>query len=118
MRTFQPQRILCPVDFSQHSVAALKIAAAIAGAFAAEVIVLHAQRFEPPLYFTAAQTRALKTQLRRSVRAARAYLAGFAQEHLPLGLSHSIRVVEADPVQAILAAAAEPAPGIGRSSNE
>lgn len=68
MRTFQPQRILCPVDFSQHSVAALKIAAAIAGAFAAEVI--------------------------------------------------SIRVVEADPVQAILAAAAEPAPGIGRSSNE
>jgi nucleotide-binding universal stress UspA family protein len=107
MEPFQPQHILCPVDFSPHSVAALRIAGHIATVFSSELIILHAQRFEPPLYFTAAQTKALKSQLRRSLRAARAYLEGFASEHLPAGLSRTYQIAEADPVEAILKAAGD-----------
>lgn len=42
MESFEPQKILCPVDFSQHSELALRIAGDIATAFNAEVTVLHA----------------------------------------------------------------------------
>jgi nucleotide-binding universal stress UspA family protein len=102
MRTFRPRHILCPVDFSSHSELALRLAGGIAAAFGADVIVLHAQRFEPPLYFTEAQTASLKAQLRRSLRAARSFLEDFAQKQLPNGLPRSVEVVEADPVPAIL----------------
>lgn len=102
MQTFQPRHVLCPVDFSSHSELALRVAGEVAGAFGAEVIVLHAQRFEPPLYFTVSQTAALKAQLRRGLRTARAYLEDFARKQLPKGLPRSFDVVEADPVPAIL----------------
>ena len=56
MRTFAPKHILCPIDFSDHSAAALSVSGVIAKAFASEVIALHAQRLEAPVYFTIAQT--------------------------------------------------------------
>lgn len=59
METFEPQKLLCPVDFSQHSELALRMAGDIAAAFNAAVLVLHAQRFEAPLYFRVAQYGAL-----------------------------------------------------------
>lgn len=102
MRAFPQQYILCPLDFSQHSMAALRVASGIAGAFRAEIIVLHVQRFESPLYFTAARTQALTAQLRHSFRAARAHLAKFAEEYRPDGLPRSIQVAELHPVLAIL----------------
>lgn len=71
MNAFAPEHILCPVDFSAQSGAAVRAAGVIARAFGSEVVVLHAQRLEAPAYFTVAQTQALRTQLRRSVRAAR-----------------------------------------------
>lgn len=102
MVTFQPKRILCPIDFSEHSAAALRVAGAAAKAFGSEVTVLHAQRLEAPVYFTVAQTQALKAQLRRSLRAGRAYVSGFVGKHLPEDISRSILLVEDDPVSAIL----------------
>ncbi|MBZ5513652.1 MAG: universal stress protein [Acidobacteriia bacterium] len=102
MAGFLPQRILCPIDFSETSAAALRVAGAVAQLFGAEVRVLHAQRLEAPVYFTSAQLQALKTQLRRSLRSAREFVADFASRHLPEGLPWSVRVVEQDPVEAIL----------------
>lgn len=112
MEMFPPQRILCPVDFSPHSERALQVAGWLATAFTAEVIVLHAQSLEPPLYFTVAQIAALEGQLRRARRAARAYLEGFAGRQMPPALPRSFEVVEADPAAAILAAAQAPGAGL------
>jgi nucleotide-binding universal stress UspA family protein len=102
MAKFSPARILCPIDFSEHSAAALRVAGNLARVFGAEVRVLHAQRFEAPVYFTSAQLQALKTQLRRSLRAARKLVEDFAAQHLPEDVARSMQVVEQDPVEAIL----------------
>jgi nucleotide-binding universal stress UspA family protein len=104
MSTFQPKQILCPTDFSEHSAAALRAAGGIAKAFGARVIVLHAQRLEAPVYFTKAQERALRAQLRRSARAARDFVRGFAGQYLPAEVEHSVLLVEEDPVLAVLQA--------------
>ncbi len=102
MTTFTSKRILCPVDFSDQSAMALRAAGVMALAFGSEVTVLHAQRLEAPVYFTAAQTQALQTQLRRSARSAKKHLSEFAQEHLPPEVAHHTLVVESEPVSAIL----------------
>jgi len=101
MNTSAPKRILCPVDFSDQSAAALKMAGMVARAFGSEVVVLHVQRLEAPAYFTVAQARALRGQLRRSARAARDHVREFASQHLPEGVAQRVKVVEGDPVSAI-----------------
>jgi nucleotide-binding universal stress UspA family protein len=102
MINFEPKRILCPVDFSEHSAGALHVAGGMAKAFGSEVVVLHVQRLEAPVYFTVAQTQALRSQLRRSVRAANNHLSEFANKHLPELVGHSVMLMEGDPVSAIL----------------
>lgn len=99
---FEPRRILCPVDFSPQSGAALRVAGGLARAFGAELTVLHASQLEVPLYFTVAQVSALKAQLRKSLRAGRKLLEDFADRHLPQDVARKITVVEEDPVTAIL----------------
>jgi nucleotide-binding universal stress UspA family protein len=99
---FKMERILCAVDFSEHSAAALRVTGGLAKASKAEVTVLHAQRLEAPVYFTVAQINALNAQMRRSLRAARKYVKDFAARNLPEGLDHSTVVLEADPMDAIL----------------
>jgi nucleotide-binding universal stress UspA family protein len=99
--------ILCPTDFSAHSAAGLRVAGGIARAFGGRVVVLHAQRLEAPVYFTKAQTRALKAQLRRSARAAWGYVNDFSTQNLPEGVSHTILLLEEDPVEAVLRVAKE-----------
>jgi nucleotide-binding universal stress UspA family protein len=107
MATFQPKHVLCPVDFSEHSAAALRVAGGVAKAFEAEVDVLHAQRLEAPVYFTAAQAQALKAQLRKSLPAARAFVGKFAAKHLPEAVRRNVLLVEDDPVLAVLHAVKE-----------
>jgi len=102
MTTFTPKRILCPVDFSEQSGMALRVAGTLALVFGSEVTVLHAQRLEAPVYFTAAQTKALETQLRRSARSAKEHISEFAQERLPPGVACQPLLVESEPVSAIL----------------
>jgi len=102
MSTFQPKHVLCPTDFSEHSAAALKAAGGVAKAFGARVIVLHAQRVDAPVYFTAAQTKALRAQLRRSARAAWGFVNDFATKYLPEEVEHSVLLMEDDPVIAVL----------------
>jgi len=45
MSNFQPRHILCPVDFSDQSGAALRVAGLIARSLGSEVVVLHVQRW-------------------------------------------------------------------------
>ena len=102
MSDFAPKHILCPVDFSEQSAAALRVAGVIAKDFGSEVVVLHVQRLEAPVYFTVAQTQALRGQLRRSIRAAKKHASEFAHKHLSERVAHRVMVMEDDPVDAIL----------------
>jgi len=102
MSNFAPKHILCPVDFSEYSAAALQVAGVIAKDFGSEVVVLHVQSLEAPAYFTVAQTQALRTQLRRSIRAAKKHARDFAHKHLSERVAHRVTVMEDDPIDAIL----------------
>jgi nucleotide-binding universal stress UspA family protein len=102
MAEFAPRRILCPVDFSEYSAAALRWAGEFARSFGAEVRVLHAQRFDAPVYFTPGQVQTLRKQLRRTLWSARSFLEEFAGKHLPGDVRRSLRLVEREPVDAIL----------------
>lgn len=104
MAEFELKRIICPVDFSGHSTQALRFAGRLAEAFGAELIVLHAQQFEFPMYFTAAQTEDLKAQLRKEERAARRYLDEYVNQHLASSVKRSALLKEGDPVTEILTA--------------
>ncbi len=108
----EPRRILCPVDFSDYSAAALRTSGNLAESLGAEVIALHAQPVDAPVYFTPSQTQALKAQLRQSRKAAERRLAGFADAYLPPRVLRSLRVVEDDPVRAILRATKELGAGL------
>ena len=102
MSNFEPKRILCAVDFSDQSAVALRVAGVIAQSFGSEVVVLHVQRLEAPVYFTVAQTQALRGQLRRSIRAAKKHARDFAHKHLSERVAHRVTVMEDDPIDAIL----------------
>jgi nucleotide-binding universal stress UspA family protein len=112
MTEFAPQRILCPIDFSEYSAAALQVAGGIARAFKSEINVLHAQRLEAPVYFTVSQAQALKTQLRRSARAAQKHARDFANQHLGEAREFAVSVTEDDPVSAILKAQEDTGAGL------
>ncbi|MBI4166953.1 MAG: universal stress protein, partial [Acidobacteria bacterium] len=102
MAEFAPRRILCPVDFSDYSAVALSVAGNLAWSFGAEIRVLHAQRVDAPVYFTSAQIQALKKQYGRSLRGARKFVEDFAARHLAHDVRRSVRLVEREPVDAIL----------------
>lgn len=102
MSISEPRKILCPVDFSKYSSAALRTAGNLAKSFGANVTVLHAQAMDAPVYFTSAQEKGLKAQLRESRRAAEKQLVAFAQELLPEAVARKFVVVEDDPARAIL----------------
>ncbi len=112
MSEFQTKRILCPVDFSLQSAAALRVAGRVASAFAAEVLVLNAHRLDAPVYFTTAQIQALQKHLRRSARAGRTFLREFTEKHLPAKVRRSISLVDHDAVSAILLAIRDWRPGL------
>jgi nucleotide-binding universal stress UspA family protein len=104
MAEFELKQVLCPVDFSEHSTQALRFAGRLAETMGAELIVLHAQEFEFPTYFTAAQTDDLKAQLRKQELTARSYLDEYINQHLPASMKRSVVLKEGDPVAALTCA--------------
>ena len=104
MSEIELKRILCPVDFSEHSAKALRLAGAVAEAFGAEVVVLHAQQIELPIYFTVAQTETLEAQFRQIQGDARKYLENYVDQHFLARAKRSVVWKEGDPVTEILAA--------------
>jgi nucleotide-binding universal stress UspA family protein len=104
MGELELKRILSPVDFSTNSTQALRLAGKLAEASGAELIVLHAQQFEFPIYFTAAQTEDLEAQLRKEEHAALSYLDEYVKQHLPSSVKRSALLREGDPVTEILTA--------------
>jgi hypothetical protein len=59
--------ILCPLDFSELSASALRLAALIGSRCSCPVTALHALWFEVPPYLIANQTEQIEAQLRDSL---------------------------------------------------
>ena len=98
-----PKTVLVGVDFEDAAARALAIAGIVASAFDARLIVLHAERFEPPRYFTLEQIELLEAERRTAQTAAADHLARFSAA----ASSHRVesRVVDEPPVDALLDAA-------------
>ena len=102
MEKFQPKLVLCPTDFSEMGTLALKYGKMISAGFEARMLVLFADRFEPPPYFTASQENKLIKSLERSRKAAVAHLIRYIIENLGEGAQVDSLVTEDRPDQAIL----------------
>lgn len=95
-----PQSILVGVDFGEASAGALSAAGAIATAFGARLRALHAERFEPPPYFTVDQIDQLEAERRAGQSAAATHLAEFAAVNA--GQTVAVTVADEPPVEALL----------------
>jgi nucleotide-binding universal stress UspA family protein len=97
-----PKTILVGVDFGDASARALAIARMIASAFQARLRALHAERFEPPPYFTIDQMAQLEAERYATQAASAENLIRFAG-----GPAYPVEAAVADepPVEAILDAA-------------
>lgn len=94
-----PKTILVGVDFGDASARALAIARLLANAFQAHVRAVHAERFEPPPYFTIEQITRLEEERHVAQAAAADHLARFAAAS---AYQVESLVVDEPPVEAIL----------------
>lgn len=99
-----PQTVLAGVDFGEASARALAIAGVVAAGFDARLRVLHAERFEPPPYFTIEQIARLEAERHEGQAAAVAHLMQFAG-HAAAPVAEAI-VLDEPPVDALLREAA------------
>ena len=99
-----PKTVLVAVDFGDASARALAIGGVVASAFDARLRALHAERFEPPPYFTLAQIAGLEAERRVGQAAATDHLARFAAEASAYRVESL--VVDEPAVEAILSGAA------------
>jgi nucleotide-binding universal stress UspA family protein len=102
MKEFRPKVILCPTDFSEMASFALRYAQVMAERFQARLVVLYAEAFEPPPYFTADQQKDLLKSLVRSRKAAETHLTRYVSSRVGGALPVESLVVEGPPAAAIL----------------
>jgi nucleotide-binding universal stress UspA family protein len=94
-----PRTILVGVDFGEASARALAIARVLASEFQAHLRALHAERFEPPPYFTIEQITRLEAERHVAQEAAAEHLARFAAAS---AYTVEAQVVDEPPVEALL----------------
>jgi nucleotide-binding universal stress UspA family protein len=107
METFQPKFILCPTDFSEPATLALHYAKSLAACFDARLMVLFADSFSPPPYFTSGQVEDLAKTIERIKEAGHEYLTRYVSEHIGGTSQVEIIVAENQTVPAILVTAEE-----------
>jgi nucleotide-binding universal stress UspA family protein len=102
--TCPPRRALVGTDFGEAASRALAVGAMIASAYDAALHVVHAERFEPPAYFTIDQIGRLEAERRDAQAAAEAHLRRLAAGVTAYPIDAA--VVDESPVDAILHASA------------
>lgn len=102
MWTYPPAQILVPVDFGDASKRAVALAASLARRYGAGILVLHAETFEAPAYFTHEQVAVIERERMATREVARRHVAAFAGLE---GVPFSVEIVQAPPAQAIVDAA-------------
>ena len=101
--TCPPKRIVVGVDFGEASARAVAVARSIAATFGSRMRAVHAERFEPPPYFTLEQIGRLEAERRAALHAARAHLAEFVG---PSDVEMETTVLDEPPVDALVDASA------------
>jgi nucleotide-binding universal stress UspA family protein len=101
------KRILVATDFNELATAALHSAAGIAARTGAELVVVYADRFEPPVEFTATQLPHLALDLDESRERAQKALEDYVSLHVSSAIPRRLFVREDLPVSAIVKAADE-----------
>lgn len=97
------QKILAATDFNELATAAVRLAAGIASRSGGELIVLYADRFEPPAEFTAAQFASLIDSIEASRAGARDELARYVEATLEgMTVRRRTIVAEGAPAASIL----------------
>jgi len=107
METFQPKFILSPTDFSEPATLALQYGKHLSDCFDARLVVLYADPFSPPPYFTSGQLEDLAKTIQHFKGTADAYLTRYVSEHIGSSSQVEMVVAENQPVPAILLAAEE-----------
>lgn len=104
----QVRQILVPIDFSDHSMKALRTATELGGTFGAKLVLLHALHLG--IFFGGAEEPVVPPQdFFETLRTgASQRLEKLAQDVRAKGVPVEVRVSEAPAVEAILAAAREP----------
>ncbi|HEX6322511.1 MAG TPA: universal stress protein [Vicinamibacterales bacterium] len=95
-----PRRVLVGTDFGDAAAGALAVGAIVASAYDATLRVVHAERFEPPAYFTIDQIGRLEAERRAAQSAAEAHVRGLAAGITAYPIEAA--VVDESPVDAIL----------------
>jgi nucleotide-binding universal stress UspA family protein len=104
---FKPGAILCPIDFSDLSLLALKYAAAGARLYGAKLILMHGEVFDVPRYFSRSETDHLVMELSSAKNMIRMEMTGFAAKALGKAvemIDMEFEVIESHPVEAVLQA--------------
>jgi nucleotide-binding universal stress UspA family protein len=102
---FSPRHILCPVDFSELSMLALKYAVAGARAYGAKLTILHSESFELPRYFSRYESDKLAEELASSKKMIKKELEAYVAKDVGMavaGLEVRYELTEENPVDAIL----------------
>ena len=95
-----PRTVLVGVDFGDASARALAIANVVAAGFNARLRVVHAERFEPPPYFTVEQIAQLEAERHAAQAAAVARLTQFV--NAAADSAAEATVADESPVDALL----------------
>lgn len=97
--------VLVAVDFGEASARAVGVAGVVGARFGARVIAVHAERFDPPPYFTLEQVARLEAERRAAEAAAAAHLVQFALNETAYPVTPLI--ADEPPVDAILHSVAD-----------
>jgi nucleotide-binding universal stress UspA family protein len=101
--TCPPKTVVVGVDFGEASARAVAVAQVIATTFGARIRAVHAERFEPPPYFTLEQIARLEAERRTTLAATADHLARFVGASTP---RVDITVLDEPPVDALMDASA------------
>lgn len=112
MQAFETKLILCPTDFSDMATLALRYGTRLAKCFGARLMVLYADPFSPPPYFTSGQVENLSNEIERSKGAAREYLARYVKEHTEDLPEAETVVIQNEPAPAVLTTAEQANAGL------
>jgi nucleotide-binding universal stress UspA family protein len=106
--TFNPRHILCPVDFSDLSILALKYAVSGARLYAAKLTILHSESLEVPRYFSRTEADRFGEELANAKKMITKELSYHVMKDLGRradGLDIKYQVIDEPPVDSILKAA-------------
>ncbi|MBN1625413.1 MAG: universal stress protein [Deltaproteobacteria bacterium] len=101
----KPGNILCPVDFSDLSGLAIKYAAADAHLYGAKLVLMNAEVFELPRYFSGSEADRLTGEIIKNKEMVRKELADYFLKILGKGaedIDADFKIMDTDPRDAIL----------------